>query len=378
LAKRDYYEVLGVPKDALKDDIKKSYRRLAIQNHPDKNPGDKAAEERFKEATEAYEVLGDDKKRQTYDQFGFAGVEGMGGGQSAQDFSGVFKDFEDIFGGFGGFSNIFDSLFGGSGEARGRGGERASRGANLRCDIELSFEEAVFGTSKDIAYTKNDSCKTCHGSGSSEGGGKRVCPTCQGSGQVRRSSGFFSIAQTCPTCRGEGSVIDKPCHDCAGSGLAKKKQKIKVTIPPGVEDGKRVSIPNQGDAGPNGGAPGDLYVFMHVRGHEYFERDGADLYCAVPIGITLAALGGELSFATIEGKKIRVSIPAGSQNGKMLRVREEGVPVQGGRRGDLYLKLLVQVPQKLSKRGRELLEELRQAEGENSEPQPVKLSDLKG
>jgi molecular chaperone DnaJ len=378
LAKRDYYEVLGVPKDAPKDDIKKAYRRLAIQNHPDKNPGDKAAEERFKEATEAYEVLGDDKKRQTYDQFGFAGVEGMGGGQSAQDFSGVFKDFEDIFGGFGGFSNIFDSLFGGSGEARGRGGERVARGANLRYDLELSFEEAVFGTSKDIAYTKNDACKTCRGSGSSEGGGKRVCPTCQGSGQVRRSSGFFSIAQTCPSCRGEGSIIEKPCHDCGGSGLAKKKLKIKVTIPPGVEDGKRVSIPGQGDAGPNGGVAGDLYVFMHVRGHDYFERDGSDLYCAVPIGITLASLGGELGFATIEGKKIKVAIPAGSQNGKMLRVREEGVPVPGGRRGDLYLKLLVQVPQKLSKRGRELLEELRATEGENPEPQPVKLSELKG
>jgi molecular chaperone DnaJ len=378
VAKRDYYEVLGVPKDAPKDDIKKAYRRLAIQNHPDKNPGDKASEERFKEATEAYEVLGDDQKRQTYDQFGFAGVEGMGG-QSAQDFSGVFKDFEDIFGGFGGFSNIFDSLFGGSGGARsGRGGERSSRGANLRYDLELGFEEAVFGTSKDIAYTKNDSCKTCHGTGSSEGGGKRVCPTCQGSGQVRRSSGFFSIAQTCPTCRGEGSVIEKPCHDCGGSGLAKKKQKIKVTIPPGVEDGKRVSIPGQGDSGPNGGVPGDLYVFIHVRDHEYFERDGADLYCAVPIGIALAALGGELGFTTIEGKKIRVAVPAGSQHGKMLRVREEGVPVQGGRRGDLYLKLLVQVPQKLTKRDRELLEELRALEGESPEPQPVKLSELKG
>jgi len=379
LAKRDYYEVLGVSKDAPKDDIKKAYRRLAIQNHPDKNPGDKAAEERFKEATEAYEVLGDDQRRQAYDQFGFAGVEGMAGGQSAQDFSGVFKDFEDIFGGFGGFSNIFDSLFGGAGGARGgRAGERVSRGANLRYDLELSFEEAVFGASKDIAYTRNDSCKTCRGSGSSEGGGKRVCPTCQGSGQVRRSSGFFSIAQACPTCRGEGSVIEKPCHDCGGSGLAKKKQKIKVTIPAGVEDGKRVSIPGQGDSGPNGGSPGDLYVFIHVRDHEYFERDGADLYCAVPIGMALAALGGELGFTTIEGKKIKVSVPAGSQHGRMLRVREEGVPVAGGRRGDLYLKLLLQVPQKLSKRERELLEELRAAEGAAPEPQPVRLSDLKG
>lgn len=376
MAKRDYYEVLGVEKGATKEDIKKAYRRLAIQNHPDKNPGDKAAEERFKEATEAYEVLGDDQKRQAYDQFGFAGVEGMGGGQSAQDFSGVFKDFEDIFGGFGGFSNIFDSLFGGA-SSGGRGGERVSRGANLRYDLELSFEEAVFGVAKEISYTKNDSCKTCHGSGSSEGGGKRVCPTCQGSGQVRRSSGFFSIAQACPTCRGEGSVIDKPCHDCGGSGLAKKKMKIKVTIPAGVEDGKRVSIPGQGDAGPNGGAPGDLYVFIHVLDHEYFERDGADLYCAVPVGMTLAALGGELGFTTIEGKKIKVAIPAGSQNGKMLRVREEGVPVQGSHRGDLYIKLLVQVPQRLSRRERELLEELRSLEGEASDPRPIRLSELK-
>jgi molecular chaperone DnaJ len=378
LAKRDYYEVLGVAKDSSKDDIKKAYRRLAIQYHPDKNPGDKAAEERFKEATEAYEVLGEDKKRQTYDQFGFAGVEGMGGASSGQDFSSVFKDFEDIFGGFGGFSNIFDSLFGGSsGDGRSRGGERVSRGANLRYDLELTFEQAVFGAAVEIAYTKNDSCKTCHGSGSADGAGKRVCPTCQGSGQVRRSSGFFSIAQTCPSCRGEGSVIEKPCHDCAGSGLSKKKQKIKVTIPAGVEDGKRVSIPGQGDNGPNGGVPGDLYVFMHVRGHEFFERDGADLYCAIPISLTMAALGGEVGFATIDGKKIKVSVPAGTQNGKMLRVREEGVPVPGGRRGDLYLKILVQVPQKLTKRGREILEQLRESEGEEPEPRPVKLSELK-
>jgi molecular chaperone DnaJ len=379
VAKRDYYEVLGVGKDSTKDDIKKAYRRLAIQYHPDKNPGDKSAEERFKEATEAYEVLGDDQKRQAYDQFGFAGVEGVGGAGSAQDFSSVFKDFEDIFGGFGGggFSNIFDTLFGGGGgDGRSRG-ERATRGANLRYDLELSFEQAVFGAALEIAYTKNDSCRTCKGSGSADGAGKRVCPTCQGSGQVRRSSGFFSIAQACPSCRGEGSVIEKPCRDCAGSGLAKKKQKIKVTIPAGVEDGKRVSIPGQGDSGPNGGIPGDLYVFMHVRGHEYFERDGADLYCAIPISLTMAALGGEVAFATIDGKKIKISVPAGSQNGKMLRVREEGVPVPGARRGDLYLKILVQVPQKLTKRGRELLEQLREAEGEEPEPLPVKLSDLK-
>jgi len=376
VAKRDYYEVLGVEKSASKDDIKKAYRRLAIANHPDKNPGDKSAEERFKEATEAYEVLGDDQKRQTYDQFGFAGVEGMGGPGAGQDMSGMFKDFEDIFG-FGDFSNIFDSFFGGS---RSRGGRArdASRGANLRYDLELPFEKAVFGAEVEIAYSKNDACKACGGSGSADGSGRRVCPTCQGSGQVRRSSGFFSIAQPCPNCRGEGSVIEKPCRDCSGSGLAKKRQKIKVGIPPGVEDGKRVVIPGQGDTGPNGGAPGDLYVFINVKPHDYYERDGADLYCALPISITMAALGGEIGFTTIDGKKIKVSIPAGSQNGRMLRVREEGIPAHGARRGDLYLKLLLQVPQKLGRKGRELLEQLREAEGEDYAPAPMKLADIKG
>jgi len=375
VAKRDYYEVLGVAKDASKDDIKKAYRRLAIANHPDKNPGDKAAEERFKEATEAYEVLGDDQKRQTYDQFGFAGVESMGGPGAGQDMSGMFKDFEDIFG-FGDFSNIFDSFFGSS---RSRGGRAhdASRGANLRYDLELPFEKAVFGAEVEIAYSKNDACKTCGGSGSADGSGRRVCPTCQGSGQVRRSSGFFSIAQPCPNCRGEGSVIEKPCRDCSGSGLAKKRQKIKVGIPAGVEDGKRVAIPGQGDAGPNGGSPGDLYVFINVKPHDYYERDGADLYCALPISLTMAALGGEIGFTTIDGKKIKVSIPAGSQNGRMLRVREEGIPAHGARRGDLYLKLLVQVPQKLGRKGRELLEQFREAEGEEYTPVPMKLADIK-
>jgi molecular chaperone DnaJ len=375
VAKRDYYEVLGVDKGASKDDIKKAYRRLAVQNHPDKNPGDKAAEERFKEATEAYEVLGDDQKRQTYDQFGFAGVEGMGGPSAGQDMSGMFKDFEDIFG-FGDFSNIFDSFFGGS---RSRGGHArdASRGANLRYDLELPFEKAVFGADVEIVYSKNDACKTCGGTGSADGSGRRVCPTCQGSGQVRRSSGFFSIAQPCPNCRGEGSVIDKPCRDCSGSGLAKKKQKIKVGIPAGVEDGKRVVIPGQGDSGPNGGPSGDLYVFINVKPHEFYERDGADLYCALPISLTMAALGGEIGYTTIDGKKIKVSIPAGSQNGRMLRVREEGIPAHGARRGDLYLKLLVQVPQKLGRRGRELLEQLREAEGEDYAPAPMKLADIK-
>jgi len=376
LAKRDYYEVLGVEKDAVKDDIKKAYRRLAIQFHPDKNPGDKVAEEKFKEATEAYEVLGDDEKRQTYDRFGFAGVDGMGGPNGAHDFSSVFRDFEDIFGGMGGFSSIFDSFFGGSGGQRSRG-ERVQRGSNLRYDLELSFEDAVFGTALDINYSRHDTCKICAGTGSSDGSGRRVCPTCQGSGQVRRSSGFFSIAQPCPTCRGEGSTIDKPCRECEGSGLAKKKQKIRVTIPPGVEDGKRVPIPGQGDSGPNGGPAGDLYIFIHVKPHEYFERDGNDLYCALPISLTMAALGGEVTLETIDHKKVAITIPPGTQNSMMLRVRQEGVPVAGGRRGDLYLKVLVRVPEKLTRQGRDLLEQFRKSEGEELALKPVRLSEIK-
>ena len=360
MAKRDYYEVLGIPKNASKDDIKKAYRRLAIANHPDKNPGDKASEERFKEATEAYEIISDDQKRAAYDQFGFAGVDGMG--QGNQDFSNIYRDFEDIFGGFGDFSSIFDNLFGGTG-ARGGGGRRRGeppRGTNLRYDLQLSFEDAVFGTNVEIAYSRDEACSVCSGSGSEAGGGRKVCPTCQGSGQVRRSSGFFSIASPCPTCSGEGHTIDKPCRSCGGSGLTKKKQKIKVTIPPGMDDGRRLSVAGQGDTGPNGGRPGDLYVFIHVRPHDFFERDGYDLYCAMPISITRAALGGEITVPTIDGKKVKVNIPAGTQHGKMLRLREEGVPGANGgaRRGDMYIKLMVQVPAKLSRRGKELLEEL--------------------
>ncbi|MFH2112949.1 MAG: molecular chaperone DnaJ [Spirochaetota bacterium] len=379
MAKRDYYEVLGIPKNASKDDIKKAYRRLAVANHPDKNPGDKAAEERFKEATEAYEIISDDQKRAAYDQFGFAGVDGMG--QGGQDFTNIYRDFEDIFGGFGDFSSIFDNLFGGTG-GRGGGGRRRGeppRGTNLRYDLQLSFEDAVFGTNVEVAYSRDEACSVCSGSGSEAGGGRKVCPTCQGSGQVRRSSGFFSIASPCPTCSGEGHIIDKPCRSCGGSGLNKKKQKIKVTIPPGMDDGKRLSVAGQGDTGPNGGRPGDLYVFIHVRPHEFFERDGYDLYCAMPISISKAALGGEITVPTIDSKKVKVSVPAGTQHGKMLRLREEGVPGANGgaRRGDMYIKLMVQVPAKLSRRGKELLEELQKVEGDNDAPKPLKLSELK-
>jgi molecular chaperone DnaJ len=372
LAKRDYYEVLGVQKNASKDDIKKAYRKLAIQYHPDKNPGNKEAEEKFKEATEAYEVLADDQKKAAYDQFGFAGVEGMGGGQ--QDYSQVFRGFEDIF---GDFSGIFDTFFGGNRGFRGSGGGQggARQGANLRYEIEIPFKDAVFGTKVEIQYSRNESCPVCNGSGAANGAGRKTCPTCQGSGQVRHSQGFFSVASTCHSCGGEGYVIEQPCRECGGSGAQKKRQKIMVTIPAGVENGKRVVIPRQGDAGPNGGPAGDLYVFIRIKPHEYFERQDLDLYCAVPISVSQAALGAEIHVATLDSKTIKVKVPAGIQNGKMLRIRDEGVPA-GGRRGNLYIKLMIQIPEKLSRRGKELLEELAKVEGQNDSPKPIPLSAL--
>ncbi len=371
MAKRDYYEVLGLQKGASKEDIKKAYRKLAVQYHPDKNPGNKEAEEKFKEATEAYEILYDDQKRSAYDQFGFAGVEGMGGNQGFS--SSAFHGFEDIF---GDFSGIFDTFFGGGSARRSSGGTGGVRqGANLRYDIEIPFKEAVFGTKVEIQFSHEEACKTCSGSGASSSGGRKVCGTCQGTGQIRRSQGFFSMTSPCPTCGGEGFIIENPCKDCNGSGLQKKYQKLVVTIPAGVENGKRVVIPKQGDAGPNGGPPGDLYVFIRVKPHEYFEREGLDLYCAVPISVTQASLGADLFVSTLDDKKIKVKIPAGIQNGKMLRIRDEGVP-SGGRRGNMYIKVIVQVPVKLSKKGKELMEELSKVEGENDSPKPIALSEL--
>lgn len=376
MAKRDYYEVLGVERGAGIDDIKKAYRKIAVANHPDRNPGDKAAEERFKEATEAYEVLADDKKRQAYDQFGFAGVEGMagGGGGGPQDYSHAFHDFEDIFGDFGG---IFEQFFGGG---RRRGGRRESvqRGSDLRYDLEISFEDAAFGTKAEVSYPKEVTCDRCTGSGAEPGSGSKTCPTCGGAGQVRRSSGFFSIASTCPTCGGEGTIVEKPCTKCGGNGLLKKNQKINVTIPAGVDDGRRIRIPEQGDSGPKGGPPGDLYVVLRVRPHEYFERDGHDVYCVIPITYSQAALGTELHVPTLEGKKVKVKIPSGTQNNKILRLRNEGIPqANSGRRGDMYIRILVTVPQRLSSRQKSLLKELADLEGDNTSPQPVPLADLR-
>ena len=376
MAKRDYYEVLSVDRGAAKDDIKRAYRKIAVANHPDRNPGDKTAEERFKEATEAYEVLADEKRRQAYDQFGFAGVEGMGGGPGGGGFTSAFRDFEDLFGDFGG---IFDSVFGGSGgRRRGGGRESVQRGSDLRYDLEIEFKEAAFGTKKEVSYPKEIGCDRCKGAGSEPGSGKKTCPTCGGAGQVRRSSGFFSIASACPTCGGEGTIVEKPCSKCGGNGLLKKNQKINVTIPAGVEDGRRIRIPEQGDGGPRGGPPGDLYVVIRIRSHEFFERDGFDIYCVIPVSFAQAALGAELLVPTLDGKQVKVKIPAGTQNNKILRLRNEGIShASSGRRGDMYLRILVTIPRKLSPRAKTLLKELAEVDGENTSPKPVPLADLR-
>lgn len=368
MAKRDYYEVLGVQKNASKDEIKKAYRKLAVQFHPDKNPGDKSAEEKFKEATEAYEILCDDQKKSAYDQFGFAGVEGMAGQHDFRNFQG----FEDIFGG-GDFSSIFEHLFGGGFGFGGGGRGRGQRGgANLRYDIEIPFKDAVYGTKVEVQYSRSEACPACHGSG---GSGRKTCTTCRGEGQVRHSQGFFSLATPCPACHGEGTLIENPCKECGGSGLKKARQKLSITIPAGIENGTRLAVHGQGDSGPNGAPAGDLIVFVHVQAHEHFERQDGSLYCAVPISITQAALGGEIVVTTLDNKKIKLKIAPGTQSGKLLRVRGEGVP-SGRGAGDLYIKVIVRVPEKLSRRGKELLEEYSKTEGENTTPLLIPLAEF--
>lgn len=374
LAQRDYYEVLGVGKTASADEIKKAYRKLAIQYHPDKNPGDKAAEDKFKEATEAYEVLIDEKKRGIYDQYGFDGVKNMGGAGGFDP--SAFQGFEDIFS--GGFSDIFENLFGGGfggfGSSSSQRRKGPGRGANLRYDLEISFTDAVYGKKAEINYSRDEQCSECHGSGSAAGSGRKTCPDCQGTGQIRQSNGFFSIASTCRRCGGEGAILEHPCKKCGGSGLERKKQKILITIPAGVEEGKRITIPNQGNAGSGGGAYGDLYVFIFIKPHQYFERSGNDLYCAVPISITQAVLGGEITIKSLNDKDITVKIPAGTQYGSQIKVKGEGVPVASGRTGNLYIKVAVNVPTHLSSKAKALLTEMARIEGEETKPQLIVLS----
>jgi molecular chaperone DnaJ len=349
--KRDYYEVLTVERNAEGDEIKKAYRRLAVKFHPDKNPGDKSSEDKFKEVGEAYEVLSNPDKRSAYDRFGhqaFAPGGGMGGGFGGGGAHDPFEVFREVFGagrggGGGIFGSIFEDAFGQDGGGGGRG-----RGTDLRYDMRITFLEAAHGVEKEIEIAKLQACDACHGSGAEPGSKVTTCPTCAGHGQVAVTRGFFNIAQTCPKCRGAGQVIEKPCRTCRGEGRMEKTSKIKIKIPAGVEDGTRLRSSGQGEGGTRGGAAGDLYVVLHVEAHEIFERDGRDLFCTVPVSFAKSALGGEIRVPTLEGHAL-LKVPAGTPTGKVFRLKGKGLPeVQGRGIGDLNVKLYVEVPTRLN------------------------------
>jgi molecular chaperone DnaJ len=362
-AKRDYYETLGVSRKATDQEIKSSYRKLAMQYHPDRNPGNPHAEEQFKECTEAYGVLIDAEKRQRYDQFGHAGVNG-GSGFPGFDPS-AFTDFNDIFGDI--FSDLFGVNMGG-----GRRG-RVQRGGDARADLTLTFEEAAFGKKTQVKVRRYEPCEQCHGSGSAGGRGPSTCSTCRGHGQVRYQQSIFSIARTCPTCQGSGRVISDPCGKCKGEARVMRERTVDVAVPPGVEDGTRIRYQEQGDAGPNGAPAGDLYVVLRVKPHPFFEREGKDLYCSVPISFSQAALGSEIVIPTLDGEH-KLKVPDGTQSGTTFRIRGKGLQaLQSSGKGDLFVRVRVQTPSRLNKRQKELLEELGTTSVMENKPEPRSL-----
>ncbi len=351
-----YYEVLGVARTATADEVKKAYRKLAMKYHPDRNPDNKEAEEKFKAAAEAYEVLGDAEKRQIYDRYGFEGLQSRGY-SGPGDFNDIFSHFGDIFG------DLFG--FGGGGEQRRQG---PSQGADLRYDLPLSFLEAVHGVEKEIEITKRETCWTCEGSGLRPGHQPKTCPTCQGRGQVVQSQGFFRLSTTCPHCRGQGQLITDPCADCDGSGLVRKTKKVSLKIPAGVDTGSRMRLQREGEGGRKGGPPGDLYVVLHVAEHEFFVRHGNDIHCRIPLPMAQAALGCSLDVPTIHGT-VPLEVPAGTQSGDTFRIRAEGVPsLRSRERGDMIVEVHVQTPTNLTKRQKELLEEFASIETSHDAP----------
>ena len=359
MSKRDYYEILGVQRDVTKADLKKAYRRVAMKYHPDRNPDDENAESKFKEATEAYEVLSDENKRSAYDQFGHAGVDqqgGFGGG----GFGGG-GSFSDIFG------DVFGDIFGGGGGGRGRGGP--ARGSDLRYTLDLDLEDAVRGTSVKIRVPTLVGCGTCDSTGAKPGTRPVSCTTCGGIGQVRMQQGFFSVQQTCPNCRGQGTIISDPCGDCHGQGRVEETKTLSVKVPAGVDTGDRIRLTGEGEAGVDGGPPGDLYVQVSVKDHEIFQRDGKNLYCEVPISFADAALGGELDVPTLDGR-VKLKVPHETQSGKLFRLRGKGVtPVRGGSQGDLMCRVIVETPVNLSNKQKELFKELKASmKGDKNSP----------
>jgi molecular chaperone DnaJ len=344
MSKRDYYEILGVSKTASEAELKSAFRKLAMQCHPDRHPGDTAAEAKFKELNEAYQVLSDGQKRGAYDRYGHQAFEQGGGGGN--------PDFSDFM------SDIFDSFFG---DAR-RGGPRSAngreRGADLRYNLEIGLEDAFAGKNASIRVPTSIACEVCSGTGAKPGSKSRQCPTCGGHGKVRANQGFFSVERTCPTCAGRGEIIDDPCKNCQGAGRVTRDRTLSVNIPAGVEDGTRIRLAGEGEAGLRGGPAGDLYIFLSIQPHAIFQRDGADLFCRVPIGLVHAALGGEIEVPTLTGEQARVKIPEGTQTGKQFRLKGKGMSVLRSREvGDLYIQVVVETPQKLTARQRELLQE---------------------
>jgi molecular chaperone DnaJ len=357
MAKRDFYETLGVAKNASDEEIKKAYRKLAMKYHPDRNPDSKQAEDKFKEAKEAYEMLSDSQKREAYDRFGHAGVDpNVGGaGGAGAGFGGGFSDA---------FGDIFGDIFGGGGGGRQRGGPQVYRGADLRYNLDITLEQAANGFETTIRVPSWDECETCHGSGAKPGTSPTTCGTCGGHGQVRMQQGFFSIQQTCPKCHGSGKVIADPCSPCAGSGRVKRNKTLEVKIPAGIDDGMRIRSTGNGEPGMNGGPPGDLYVEIHIKQHAVFQRDGDDLHCEMPISFAKAALGGEIEVPTLSGK-VSFSVPEGTQSGKTFRLRSKGVKgVRSGFPGDLFCHVVVETPIKLTDRQKDLLREFEQLTAE--------------
>jgi molecular chaperone DnaJ len=368
MAKRDYYEVLGVPKNADEKALKSAYRALAKKLHPDANPGDKATEHKFKEISEAYDVLKDAQKRGAYDRFGHAAFEGGTGAGAGRGPGGFGPDFTSSMSDI--FEDLFGDFMGGGGRGRQKGGRGgAARGSDLRYNMEISLTEAYAGKSAQIRVPSSVTCDTCKGSGAKPGTQPRTCSTCGGQGAVRSSQGFFTVERTCPTCQGRGQIIPDPCAVCGGQGRVTKERTLSVTIPQGVEDGTRIRLAGEGEAGLRGGPTGDLYIFLSVRPHEFFQRDGADLFCKVPISMAVASLGGEIEVPTIDGKKARVTVPEGTQTGKQFRLKAKGMPVlRSSQAGDMYIQVTVETPVNLTRRQRDLLRDF-EKESRNNSPE---------
>ncbi len=363
MSKTCYYEMLGISRSASDGEIKKAYRSLAMQFHPDRNPGDAQAEHQFKEVSEAYDVLKDEQKRAAYDQFGHAAFENGGGGRGNGGFGFTGDSFADIF------DDLFGDFMGGGG--RRQGGNMKTRGADLRYDMEITLEEAFHGKQATITVPSSVTCEACHGSGSEADSEPEVCGTCQGMGKVRSQQGFFMVERTCPTCHGGGRVIANPCAKCHGQGRVRNERNLSVKIPPGVDDGTRIRLGGEGEAGLRGGPSGDLYIFLGLKPHKIFQRDGDTIFCSVPIPMTRAALGGDIEIPTIGGERAKVSVPSGTQTGRQFRLRGKGMTVlnSGGRKGDMIVEAVVETPVNLTKEQKDLLRQFEAEAGEDVSPE---------